>query len=44
MVEMLFQTFSPIIGHMIKIATFHHKVSEIFIFGHITNKLVEYLV
>ncbi len=31
MVEVLFQTFSPIKGNMIKIGSFHYKVGSIFI-------------
>lgn len=43
MLEVLFKTLSPIIGHMIKIANFLYEEVEIFIFCHVTYKLVENL-
>ncbi len=43
MVKVLFQPFSTISGHMIKIQYILYKVSEIFISYHMTNKLVKIL-
>ncbi len=43
MVEVLFQTFSPIISNMIKMKYSLYEVAEIFILCHFTYKLVENL-
>ncbi len=43
MLEMLFQTSSPMLGHKIKVKNFLYRIGEILTFCHVIYKFVENL-